>query len=329
MAVTLEANDLQLWYPLQRGIADIITGKEAKYVKAVDGVNFAIEPGVTLGIVGESGCGKSTLGRALLGLDSATGGKVTFGGRDLSDFTSSEKFEFRRSAQMIFQDPMMSLNPRMTVGAALVEVLSVHDICRPSERASKVSELLSTVGLPAEIGARLPRTLSGGQCQRIGIARALALEPDIIVADEAVSALDVSIQAQILNLFIQLQRSRNLALVFISHDLEVVRHVCSRVIVMYLGKIVETGPVDDVFSNPQHPYTQALVASVPRLDGPGLDAMKMLEGEPPSPLNRPEGCPFHPRCPHVMSRCKTGSFPASHRYGKSLVACHLAGGITS
>lgn len=324
MATLIEAQNLQRWYPLQRGVSDLVNGSAPQFVKAVDGVSFAVQPGTTLGIVGESGCGKSTLGRVLLGLDDATGGGVAFAGRDLAGLTRAEKLEFRRSAQMIFQDPTMSLNPRMTVGSALTEVLAVHNICPPAERAEKVAELLETVGLSPGIAKRLPRTLSGGQCQRIGIARALALSPDVIVADEAVSALDVSVQAQILNLFIALRKRRNMALVFISHDLEVVRHVCDHVLVMYLGKIVENGPVAEVFSNPQHPYTQALVASVPRIDGPGLRAMDMLQGEPPSPLNRPAGCPFHPRCGQVMARCTQGEFPDTHKVGASHVACHLA-----
>lgn len=324
MGAILEASNLRRWYDLHRGLAGMLTGSGARHVKAVDGVSFGVEPGTTLGIVGESGCGKSTLGRVLLGLDKASDGEVFFEGRAMAGFTRADMLNFRRSAQMIFQDPTMSLNPRMTVGAALKEVLTVHDICPPSERQARVVELLDTVGLPAETAKRLPRTLSGGQCQRIGIARALALDPAVIVADEAVSALDASIQAQILNLFIRLQKSRNLALVFISHDLEVVRHVCDRILVMYLGKIVESGPVSEVLSNPQHPYTQALVASVPRLDGPGLGAMDMLEGEPPSPMNRPAGCPFHTRCPHVMERCRTGAFPDTYQRGMSSVACYLA-----
>ncbi len=323
MGAILEARDLRRWYPLQRSLVDMATRADTRYVKAVDGVSFSVASGQSLGIVGESGCGKSTLGRLLLGLDQATTGEVAFRGYDISTLKPRETPKFRRSAQMIFQDPTMSLNPRMTVGAALAEVLKVHDICAPPDRASKVSELLDIVGLPPEIGARLPRTLSGGQCQRVGIARALALEPEIIIADEAVSALDVSIQAQILNLFIQLQRSRNLALVFISHDLEVVRHVCDRVLVMYLGKIVEAGPVAEVFDNPQHPYTRSLISSVPRIDGPGLESMEMLEGEPPSPLNRPEGCPFHPRCSNVMSRCTVGAFPDLHQFGETVFSCHL------
>lgn len=324
MTAILEAHDVQRWYPLQSGLFDMLSGAKAQFVKAVDGVSFTVEKGQSLGIVGESGCGKSTLGRVLLGLDDATGGNVSFEGHALSSLSSTEKQKFRQAAQMIFQDPTMSLNPRMTIGAALTEVLAVHNICPPSERAEKVVELLSIVGLPPETTSRLPRTLSGGQCQRIGIARALALEPDVIIADEAVSALDVSIQAQVLNLFIELQRSRNLALVFISHDLEVVRHVCDKVVVMYLGKIVESGPVKDVFENPQHPYTQSLIASVPRIDGPGLHAMKMLEGEPPSPLKRPQGCPFHPRCSAVMDVCKTGGFPTLQEHGEAKYSCHLS-----
>lgn len=329
MAAVLEAHNLHRWYGSRGRLTSMLTGSKASYVKAVDGVSFTVEAGTTLGIVGESGCGKSTLGRVLLGLDKASDGTVSFRGRNMGDFTKSELLGFRRAAQMIFQDPTMSLNPRMTVGAALTEVLAVHDICPPSDRKAKVSELLDTVGLPPSIAHRLPRTLSGGQCQRIGIARALALKPDIIVADEVVSALDVSVQAQILNLFIELQKKRNMALVFISHDLEVVRHVCDQVLVMYLGKIVESGPVADVFGKPQHPYTQALIASVLRIDGPGLSDMKMLDGEPPSPLNRPAGCPFHPRCDQAMDQCKQGAFPDTHVVGAVQVACHLVNGVKS
>lgn len=329
MTELLKAHNLERWYAVRRGNGDFFTGSKAKYVKAVDGVSFAVSSGQTLGIVGESGCGKSTLGRVLLGLDTATGGDVTFNGSPISGFSKTQMLRFRRSAQMIFQDPMMSLNPRLSVGAALTEVLAVHNIVPPAQRQDKVVELLRTVGLTPAIASRLPRTLSGGQCQRIGIARALALDPDVVVADEAVSALDVSVQAQILNLFIELQRRRNMALVFISHDLEVVRHICDHVIVMYLGKIVESGPVADIFSNPQHPYTQALISSVPRINGPGLMNMEMLAGEPPSPTNRPDGCAFHPRCSKVMPHCKTGNFPATRTHGASQVACHLYGNTTN
>lgn len=322
MAATLKAENLHLYYSQQRELSHLLRRSEPPSVKALDGIDVTIKPGVTLGIVGESGCGKSTLGRALLGLEQATKGTVSFDDRDISTFSVPENLRFRRAAQMIFQDPSTSLNPRMPVGKALEEVLAVHHMCRASERAEKVAELLIKVGLLPEIATRLPRTLSGGQCQRIGIARALALEPEIIVADEAVSALDVSIQAQILNLFIELQRERNLTLVFISHDLEVVRHICDQVIVMYLGKMVESGPVEEVLNQPKHPYTQALVASLPTLDGPSLAEMTMLEGEPPSPLKRPEGCAFHPRCPQVQSKCKQGAFPETKQRGSVQIACH-------
>ena len=224
---------------------------------------------------------------------------------------------------MIFQDPYASLNPKMTVGDTLREVLKVHTICSPNQYDQHIEALLDRVGLSAKIAERLPRTLSGGQCQRIGIARALAVEPKLIIADEAVSALDVSVQAQILNLFLELKQQRNLTLLFISHDLEVIRHVCQRIAVMYLGRIVEMGTTAEVFENPCHPYTQALLNSRPNVDGPRLIDTEILPGEPPSPLNLPSGCTFHPRCSNALPECSVDPKPELTRLCNTNVACHL------
>lgn len=323
MSALLSVENLRVWYPANRKLGELLKGAERKFVKAVDHVSFDINKGETLGIVGESGCGKSTLGRAMLGLEKITEGNVSFHDDSFSKFNQKKWLAFRQSAQMIFQDPFSSLNPRQTIGAALREVLKVHDICKPNERDDKIKELLFDVGLSPELMERYPGTLSGGQCQRIGIARALALSPDIIVADESVSALDVSVQAQILNLFLELKRKKNLALVFISHDLEVVRHVCEKVIVMYLGRVVETGTIEQVFNAPKHPYTRSLLSARPYVGGPALREMSILAGEPPSPLDLPKGCAFNPRCENVMDVCKTGEMPSLIETEAGCAACHL------
>jgi oligopeptide transport system ATP-binding protein len=280
--------------------------ESGRVVKAVDGVSFEINTGETLGLVGESGCGKSTLGRALLRLTPHTGGQVYFRGRDLAQLSSQELRRTRRHMQMIFQDPYASLNPRMTVGQIVSEPLETFGLVHRRELAERVSELLETVGLSARHIKRYPREFSGGQRQRIGIARALAANPVFIVADEPISALDVSIQAQIMNLLERLRRERNLAYLFISHDLRAIRHLSDRIAVMYLGKLVELGAARNVYAEPLMPYTKALISAVPFPD-PEREAVRrriVLAGDVPSPLDPPRGCRFHTRCPYAIEACR-------------------------
>jgi oligopeptide transport system ATP-binding protein len=275
-------------------------------VKAVDGVTLSVRQGEVLGLVGESGCGKSTLARTILQLVPTTGGAVILNGRNLGEASRAEMLACRRDLQMIFQDPYASLNPRMTVYATLAEPLLVHGICGSADVQARVDELMGLVGLAPRFARKYPHEFSGGQRQRIAIARALALRPKIIIADEPVSALDVSIQAQILNLLAELCRGMNLSLIFIAHDLSVVRHISDRVAVMYLGKIVELGPAADVIDRPRHPYTRALVSAIPVPDPEVERGRKriVLAGDPPSPINPPAGCAFHPRCPYAIERCR-------------------------
>ena len=295
----------------------------ARYINAVNSVSLAVAPGETLGIVGESGCGKSTLGRAILQLVDAQAGEVRFEDGLVSARDKDSIARLRDQAAMIFQDPYGSLNPRIPVGEAIAEVLRVHGKVAPDAVPARVAELLRLVGLSTELADRRPHQLSGGQCQRVGIARALAIEPRLIIADECVAALDVSIQAQILNLLMELQRRMNLSLIFISHDLGVVRHLCRRVAVMYLGRIVEIGPTEQVFAAPKHPYTRALLAAVPDIDPDRSLAPPQLRGEPPSPQDLPAGCPFHPRCPHAQEICAHGAAPVLRPSERGQVACHF------
>jgi peptide/nickel transport system ATP-binding protein len=295
----------------------------AQHINAVNGVSLSLAPGDTLGIVGESGCGKSTLGRAILNLVDVQGGVVRFDGSAVSLRDGASIAKLRRQTAMIFQDPYASLNPRMPAGEAIAEVLRVHGRVPVAGIPARVTELLELVGLSADLAGRRPHQLSGGQCQRVGIARALAVEPRLIIADECVAALDVSIQAQILNLLVELQRRMNLALIFISHDLGVVRHLCRQVAVMYLGRIVEHGPTEDVFRAPKHPYTRALLAAVPDVDPDRPLVPASLRGEPPSPMDMPAGCPFHPRCPHAEEVCAHGAVPALRPVADTHVACHF------
>ena len=280
--------------------------KETKHVKAVDGVSLDIKKGETLGLVGESGCGKSTLGKALLRLTEPTGGKVIYNGKDLAHLKQNQMRDQRKNLQMIFQDPYASLNPRMTVGQIIGEPIRTFGLSQGGSVEAKVQDLMETVGLSRRFIKRYPHEFSGGQRQRIGIARALAVDPEFIVADEPISALDVSIQAQIMNLMERLQKEKNLTYLFISHDLRAIRHVGDRVAVMYLGKIVELGDAKEVYREPLMPYTKALISAVPVPD-PKIEAKReriILTGDVPSPINPPRGCHFHTRCPHAIEECK-------------------------
>lgn len=321
----LEVDGLKTWFPVRRGVFSRIVG----WVKAVDGVSFRVRRGKTLGLVGESGCGKTTVGRTILRLIPPTAGRVTFEGTDLLAIPPRRMRQMRRQIQIVFQDPVGSLNPRMTVGGIVGEALSVHGIARGREREERVARLLERVGLSAAHVNRYPHEFSGGQRQRIGIARALVLEPKFIVCDEPVSALDVSIQSQILNLLSDLQSQMGLSYLFIAHNLAVVQHVCDDVAVMYLGKIVEIGSAEEVYANPKHPYTQILLLAAPVPDPSKARGRRRvpLKGEVPSPVNPPSGCPFHPRCPLAVDLCRTvvpnlmahAGAPADH-----LAACHRA-----
>jgi peptide/nickel transport system ATP-binding protein len=323
MTALLEVRDLKVHYPLPFGIGEIMTRSPRRVVQAVNGVSLGLERGETLGLVGESGCGKSTLGRAMLRLTAAQSGRVLFDDTDVLALDRAGLFAFRKRAQMVFQDPHASLNPRLTVAKTLAEVLRVHRVCPPAAIEARVPQLLEAVGLSADLGARRPAALSGGQCQRVAIARALAMGPELLISDESVSALDVSIQAQILNLFMRLKREMHLTMMFISHDLSVVRHVCHRVAVMYLGRIVELGPTEQIFRDPKHPYTQALLEAIPRMDPDAEPPAAAAAGEPPSPVAMPAGCAFHPRCPHAMEVCRRPAAPALRRSDQAEVACHL------
>jgi oligopeptide/dipeptide ABC transporter ATP-binding protein len=290
----LQVRDLRTWFPIKKGVLQ----RTAGHVKAVDGVSFDVAPGKTLGLVGESGCGKTTVGRTILRLIPATGGSVLYKGRDFFAYRGEELRRLRRHMQIIFQDPVSSLNPRMTIGNIIGEPLTVHGIARGSERDQAVASLLQRVGLDPSYALRYPHEFSGGQRQRIGIARALALNPDFIVCDEPVSALDVSIQSQILNLLDDLQKERKIAYLFIAHNLAVVEHFSDEVAVMYLGRIVEKAESKELYRNPKHPYTMALLSAVPEPNPRPKKTRIVLAGEVPSPSNPPTGCPFHPRC-HV------------------------------
>ncbi|MBN1342641.1 MAG: dipeptide ABC transporter ATP-binding protein [Phycisphaerae bacterium] len=321
----IEVDGLKTHFPVRKGVFSRISG----WVKAVDGVGFKVRRGKTLGLVGESGCGKTTVGRTILRLIPATDGRVIYDGMDLFSVPSSRMRAMRRQLQIIFQDPIGSLNPRMTVGTIVGEALSVHGIARGRQREQRVARLLERVGLSPAHMKRYPHEFSGGQRQRIGIARALALEPKFIVCDEPVSALDVSIQSQILNLLADLRAEMGLSYLFIAHNLAVVEHFCDDVAVMYLGKIVEIGSGDEVYGNPKHPYTQALLAAVPTPDPEASRKRKriVLKGEVPSPVNPPSGCAFHPRCPIAVDKCKAITPRLETHEGappEHLSACHRA-----
>jgi peptide/nickel transport system ATP-binding protein len=324
MSTLLEVNDLKKHFPAGRGFL-----KPSAWVYAVDGVSFEIERGETLALVGESGCGKSTVGRAILRLFDVTAGQVVLDGQRIDDLSVGALWPMRRRMQVVFQDPFSSLNPRMRVKDIVAEPIRNFGLANSAaDIDARVGELMDRVRLPREAANRWPHEFSGGQRQRIGIARALAAEPDLIICDEAVSALDVSVKAQIVNLLQDLQRELGLAMLFISHDLAIVEHMTHRVAVMYLGKIVELAPKRSIFSGPKHPYTQALLSAVP-VPKPGAKRQRIiLKGDVPSPVNPPKGCRFHTRCPYVFERCRTEE-PALQMAGPHhSAACHLIDGVS-
>ncbi len=317
----LRVENLKMYFPITQGI---ILQRQVGWVRAVDDISFGIQRGETLGLVGESGCGKSTTGRAILQLYKPTEGHVFFGQRDLTGLKGGEMRRMRREMQMIFQDPYASLNPRMTVGSIIGEPLEIHNLAKGRAKQERVQELLRLVGLNPYFANRYPHEFSGGQRQRIGIARALAVEPSFIVCDEPISALDVSIQAQIINLLEELQEKLGLTYLFIAHDLAVVRHISDRVAVMYVGKLVEVTDRSSIFENPLHPYTRALLSAIPVPD-PVVEKKRtriILLGDVPSPVNPPTGCRFNPRCPYAEDNCRTDEPPLIEVKTGHWVACH-------
>ena len=318
----IEARDLTKHFPITQGV---VFQRQIGAVKAVDGISFGVNRGETLGLVGETGCGKSTTARLLVRLMDPTSGEILFEGEDVGKRKGAGLKALHREVQMVFQDPYSSLNPRKTVGSIIAEPFAIHGLYRgEGERKQHVQELMDRVGLNPEHYNRYPHEFSGGQRQRIGVARAIALEPKLLIADEPVSALDVSIQAQVLNLLKRLQREMGLTLIFISHDLSVVRHMCDRVAVMYLGKIVELAPSDALYSYPRHPYTGALLSAVPVPDPSGGKRQRtLLSGDVPSPANPPVACRFHTRCPKAQELCWTEEPPLEEKGGGTMAACHF------
>jgi oligopeptide/dipeptide ABC transporter ATP-binding protein len=320
MTALLEVRDLKKHFPIHKGVFSRVAGQ----VRAVDGISFQIQRGETLGLVGESGCGKSTAGRATLRLLEPTSGQVLVNGEDITGLDAQALLPFRRRMQMIYQDPYASLNPRMTAGDIVAEPLTIHHACPPGERKDRVAALFSRVGLRPHLMRSYPHEFSGGQRQRVGIARALALNPELIIGDEPVSALDVSIQAQIINLMMDLQDEYRLSYLFVAHDLGVVEHISHRVAVMYLGRIVEIADKNGLFESPLHPYTEALLSAVP-IPKAGARQRKrtILTGDVPSPVNPPSGCHFHTRCVYAMGRCKTDEPSLREILPGHMAACHL------
>ncbi|MBT3202973.1 MAG: dipeptide ABC transporter ATP-binding protein [Gammaproteobacteria bacterium] len=319
----LKVEDLKMHFPVHGGILY----RQIATVFAVDGVNFSIEPGKTLGLVGESGCGKSTIGRALLRLYEPTAGKVSFEGQDITHLQGESLRNLRLDMQMIFQDPFESLNPRHTIGDIIEEPFVIHKLGNSAERKQEVLKLLDRVGMPADAVHKYPHEFSGGQRQRIGIARAIALKPKLIICDEPVSALDVSIQSQILNLLLELQQEMGMAYLFVAHDLSVIKHVSDQIAVMYLGRIVEIADSESLYQNPMHPYTQALISSIPVPDPLQRKNFIPLQGEVPSPLNPPPHCHFVERCPYAEQICSTETPVLTQKDTSEnhQVACHFAG----
>lgn len=317
--ILLEVKNLKKHFPLKK----VSLRGKAGTIKAVDGISFHVYKGETLGIVGESGSGKSTLGRTILRLMEPTEGEIIFEGHNLVGMNDRKLTEHRKDMQMVFQDPFASLNPRMRVHQLIGEPLAVQKLLNKEERTKKVLDLLEKVGLPKEALTKYPHEFSGGQRQRIGIARALSMNPKFIIADEPVSALDVSVQSQVLNLMMDLQDEFNLTYLFISHDLSVVKHISDRVGVMYLGRIVEIGPKKNIYDNPMHPYTKSLLSAIPTVNFGVKKEKIQLVGEPPSPSKPPSGCTFHTRCPHAFERCKIDSPKLIERVDGQFVACHL------
>lgn len=319
MEPLLQIKHVSKYYPSKAGV---LSGKR-KPVKAVDDVSFSVYPGETMGIVGESGCGKTTLGKTILHLFPATGGEVIFQGRDILKLKGKELREFRKHAQIVYQDPYTSLNPRNTIGKIIGEPLEVQKMAEKDEIREQVMEMLHVAGLSEDFYGRYPFECSGGQRQRVGIARALIMKPELIVCDEAVSALDVSTQSQIINLLDDIQKQYNLTYLFISHGLSVVRHICSRVMVMYLGRVVELAECEELYKNPRHPYTQALFSTIPLPDPENKPERIMLRGDVPNPVDVPKGCPFHTRCKYAEERCRKEAPALSDIGGGHEVACYL------
>ncbi len=303
-APIMKVRELTKTFPVPSSPLERMRGAPPKAVRALTGVSLDLLRGETLGIVGESGCGKSTLARCLVRLYDADSGSLEYDGADVLRLHGLQLRRYNRRVQMVFQDPFSSLNPRMTVGQVLREALSVHGLRTPAQVPDRIHELLDLVGLPRDATDRLPHEFSGGQRQRIGIARALSVEPETLIADELVSALDVSVQAQVVNLLLELQERLHLTVMFVAHDLRLVRHISHRVAVMYLGRVVELAETEKLFSSPQHPYTQALLRAAPELDPSRKSKVEAVRGELPSPLNPPPGCAFHPRCPQAFERCR-------------------------
>jgi len=319
----VQIRDLSKTFVLGKSLVRRLLGRRPAYLRALDGVNLDIYPGEALGLVGESGCGKTTLGRCIVRLHEPDRGQVLYDGQDVLRLGPRAMRQMRRHMQIIFQDPYSSLNPRLTIRQTLAEPCLVHQICTSAEVHDRVDQLLAMVGLSSkDVANRLPHELSGGQRQRVGLARALAVEPTFIVADEPVSALDVSIQAQVVNLLVDLQARLHLTLLFITHDLRLVRYVSHRVAVMYLGRVVELAPTEALFAEPAHPYTRALLAAAPKMDPRQRTTAPAIAGEPPSPIDMPAGCPFRLRCPLATDRCATEE-PPLRPWGKGhIVACH-------
>ena len=322
-ALILNVSHLSKTFPIKRNIAEIVRKKEQKYVRAVEDVTFSIRKGETLGLVGESGCGKSTLSKTLIRLYKPDDGKIMFDQYgDLALKEGAALTKARKDIQMVYQDPYSSLNPKMTIRQMFYEILSVHHICPKEEFEKKTIEILDMVGMPSYALDRYPSAFSGGQRQRIGIARALILNPALLIADEPVSALDMSIQAQIINLLMDLKEKLNLTMLFISHDLRVVQYLSDRVMVMYLGRVVEMGPAEDLFQHPAHPYTQILIQAAPVIDTKHKEREYEIRGETPSPIDIPKGCAFHPRCPFATEKCRTAEPVMTEDANGRMVKCH-------